>query len=152
MDFSRGKEWWDHYFMVLAKHVSTASRDPSTQSGTVIARPDKTIASVGFNGFPRGCNDDPALYDNREVKYKRIIHSDMNAIINALGPVFGYTLYNFPFIPCNRCAPHIVQAGIKRVVSPGLDTHPERWRVPMSEALDLFEEAGVEFKAYVGPH
>jgi dCMP deaminase len=50
---------WDARFLDLARHVATWSRDPSTQTGAVIVRPNRTIASVGYNGFPRDCNDDP---------------------------------------------------------------------------------------------
>lgn len=158
LDHSRGQEWWDRYFMNIAKLVATASRDPSTQSGAVIARPDdgedgaKRVVSVGYNGFPRGVSDAPELYADRPKKLSRMIHSEMNAILNASETVYGCTLYQYPFIPCDRCCVHVIQAGIKRVVAPGIETLPERWRASMQEALDLFEEAGVEFKAYVGPH
>lgn len=151
--FARGQEWWDHYFMELAKHVATASRDPSTRSGAVIVRPDKTVASLGYNGFPRGIADDPARYADRDVKYSMVIHSEMNAILNHAGErLRGYTLFQYPFIPCDRCCVHVIQAGITRVVAPAMETHPERWRAQMQIALDLFEEAGVEFKSYVGFH
>lgn len=152
LDFSRGQDWWDRYFMGLAKHAATASRDPSTQSGAVIARPDKTISSLGYNGFPRGVPDDPALYADRATKYDLVVHSEMNAIANAGERVHGFTLYQYPFIPCKHCCIHVIQHGIKRVVAPPIDTHPERWRDAMQWSLDLFKVAGVEFKAYVGPH
>jgi deoxycytidylate deaminase len=35
------------------------SKDPSTKVGAVIVRPDLTVASIGYNGFPRGMSDDP---------------------------------------------------------------------------------------------
>ncbi len=127
--------------------AASASRDPSTKCGAVIVRPDKTHASLGFNGFPRGMNDDPALYANREVKLQRTIHAEMNAILNAQGPVHGFTLYVWPYIPCSACAIHVIQAGIKRVVAPPLASHPERWRESMSQSLAFFEEARVTFTA-----
>ena len=49
----------------MAQLVASWSRDPSTQCGAVIVRPDKTVAAVGFNGFPRGADDSPALYPDR---------------------------------------------------------------------------------------
>lgn len=109
-------EKWDRRFLELAQHVSQWSKDSSTQCGSVIARPDRTIASVGYNGFPRGCLDDPGLYRIRPLKYERVIHAEMNAILSANEPVRGCTLYTFPGPICNRCAAHIIQAGIIRVV------------------------------------
>ena len=36
---------WDLRFIELAKLVSTWSKDPSTKVGSVIVRPNKTVAS-----------------------------------------------------------------------------------------------------------
>lgn len=149
---SRGPAWWDNYFMGEAKHVATASRDPSSQCGAVIVRPDKTVASQGFNGFPKGMNDDPALYANRDEKIKRVLHAEENAILFAGERLHGYTIYIQPFLPCAHCALVIIQAGIKRVVAPALATHPERWKDDMARALRYFAECGVECHEHVGPH
>ena len=136
---------WDLRFIELAKHISTWSKDPSTQTGAVIVRPDKTIASVGYNGFPRGTNDDPVLYADREKKYSRIVHCEMNAILSAREPLQGYTLYTYPFASCDRCAAHVIQAGIVSCVAPVIPDHlRERWAKSLDMTEDLFEEAGVE--------
>ena len=112
------QEKWDQRFLELAVTVSTWSKDPSTQLGAVIVRPDRTIASIGYNGFPRGVDDDEARYADREFKYEAIVHGEMNAILAAREPLHGYTLYVWPLPPCSRCAAMIIQTGIKRVVSP----------------------------------
>jgi len=108
---------WDLRFLELAKLVATWSRDPSTQVGAVIVRPDKTICSVGFNGFPKKMLDAEYLYNNRDEKYGRIIHGEMNALLHTNEKVTGYTLYTWPFLPCERCVVHMAQAGITTVVS-----------------------------------
>lgn len=77
----------------------------------------------------------------REAKLDRIIHAEMNAILFLKEPALGYTLYTSPFGPCNRCAVHVIQAGISRVVAPGLP--PERWTESLDLSLKLFTEAGV---------
>ena len=139
-------EKWNYWFLGMAKYVSTASKDPSTKTGGVIVRPDKTIVSVGFNGFPRKIADKLELLENREEKYKRIVHSEMNAILNAHGSVEGCTLYNWPGQSCARCAVHVIQAGIIRVVSPD-SSHTDfgiRWRKEIELAESLFKEAEVE--------
>lgn len=136
---------WDRRFLTLAEHVASWSKDPSTKTGAVIVRPDKTIASVGYNGFPRGCDDSNQIYQDREAKYSRVIHCEMNAILSAREPLQGYTLYTWPFMSCDRCAAHVVQAGIKRCVAPAMPPElAERWAVALERATSLFKEAKVE--------
>jgi len=52
---------WHDRFFAMADLVGSWSKDPSTKVGAVIIRPDRTIASVGYNGFPRGVEGH--LYD-----------------------------------------------------------------------------------------
>lgn len=140
---SRGRDWWDRWYLDLAKQVATASKDPSTKVGAVIVRCNNTIASVGYNGFPRGMSDDPALYDDRPTKYSRIVHAEMNAILNAQGPVENCTLY-CTFMPCDRCAVFVVQAGITRVVAPTpTASELERWGDSLAKTKEIFREAGI---------
>lgn len=108
---------WDIRFLELARHIAQWSKDPSTKCGAVIVRPDRTIVSLGYNGFPRGMSDDPAMYKNREVKYRKVVHAEMNAILTAgTTDLAGCCLYTWPIPPCERCAVHILQTGIVRVV------------------------------------
>ena len=48
---------WDQFFINMAEHVSTKSKDPSTKVGCVIVGPDNEVRSTGFNGFPRGVEE-----------------------------------------------------------------------------------------------
>jgi dCMP deaminase len=136
---------WQARFMALAKEVSTWSKDPSSQVGAVIVRPDRTIASVGFNGFPRGVDDSEHRITNREVKLLYTIHAEMNAILSAKEPLTGYSLFVWPFQPCAHCAASIIQSGIKDVYCPfnaHLDSY-ERWANSFKAALQMFDEAEV---------
>lgn len=108
---------WEGRFLSLAKHVAGWSKDPSTKVGAVIVRQNKTIASVGYNGFPRGFPDDHALYADRGTKYKYVVHAEVNAILTANEPLLGCTIYTWPLPPCAECMKAIVQAGIKRWVA-----------------------------------
>ncbi len=136
---------WDLRFLSLAQTVSRWSKDPSTKVGAVIIRPDKTIASLGFNGFPRGMDDDPSLYLDRNEKYSRVIHGEINAILNAKEPLNGYTLYTYPLCPCDRCAVQVIQSGIKRVVFPKLPEElKERWGTIIEKSKEYFSETGIE--------
>ncbi len=142
------QEKWDKRFLELAEMVAGWSKDPSTQCGNAIVRPDKSIVSVGFNGFPRAIEDTDELLNDRPEKYKRMVHSEMNAILNAQGPVAGFTLYNWPGQCCSRCAVHVIQAGIIRVVSLEIDWDDpfvKRWEEDMKLSEQLFFEAGVEY-------
>lgn len=131
---------WLEHFMQMCKLVSSMSKDPSTKVGSVIVRPDRTIASTGYNGYPRGCNDND--YGNRDRKYQRIIHAEMNAILTAREPLNGYTLFVWPLPPCNRCIPHIIQSGIGKLVLPSIsELHP--WYAPGIEAQAMAAEAGL---------
>ena len=104
MDAAR-LERWDRHFLALAEHVASWSKDPSTQTGAVIVRPDRTIASVGYAGFPRGCDDSDSLYADRNEKYARIVRCEMNAVLSAREPLQGRPA--FPQCPRNWacCAP-----------------------------------------------
>lgn len=140
---------WDSRFLKLAREVASWSKDPSTRVGAVIVRPDRTVASVGFNGFPRKCSDDVELYLDRETKLSRIIHAEMNAILHAKERVDGYTLYVWPPSPspacCDRCAAHVIQAGITRIVHvEGDEIASERWKAALDSSQRMFDEAEVE--------
>lgn len=147
------QEKWDIRFLQLAETVAQWSKDPSTKVGAVIARPDRTVASLGYNGFPRGMRDDPELYADRERKLSRVVHAELNAILNAREPLRGYTLFVWPpgYGPtCDRCAVHVIQSGIARVV--GIrrvdDDFSDRWRISCEEAWGMYEEAGVRVTMY----
>jgi len=133
---------WDQRMLGLASHVASWSKDPSTKVGAVIARPDRTVASIGFNGFPRGVDDAPERYADRPTKYKLVCHAEANAIVSAREPLHGCSIYVAPFPPCAECAKLIIQAGIKRVVAPIADV--ERWRESFETSSLMFAEAGVE--------
>ena len=138
---------WDQRFLELAKLVASWSKDPSTQTGAVIIRPDRTIVSVGYNGFPKGMDDDPSLYANREVKYSRIVHCEMNAVLNAGHSVEGGILYTWPFASCDRCCVHMIQAGIKAFVFPKLPKElEERWAASVAKTKEYIDEANLEWR------
>lgn len=133
---------WDEFYLSMARLVASRSRDPSTKVGAVIVRPDKTIASLGYNGLPRGIADDDRL-DNRDWKLAATVHAEINALLNAREPVRGYTLYVAPLHPCSNCAAQIIQSGIRHVVAEMPVEAPDRWRDNFRIARGLLVEAGV---------
>lgn len=110
---------WDEYFMGLAHLSALRSKDPSTQVGACIVSADKKVVGIGYNGLPRGCDDDdfPWVRDGEflETKYPFVVHAELNAILNSNQDLRGCSLYVSLF-PCNECAKAIIQAGIKRIV------------------------------------
>ena len=135
---------WDFRHLEHAKYISQYSKDPSTKTGAVLVRPDQTIASVGFNGFAKGMSDAKELYDNREIKYSRVIHCEMNALLFCRDPIplIGYTLYTTGPC-CDRCCVHMIQAGIRRFVfaAPTPEQYT-RWNV--ARTMDYFKEVNAE--------
>jgi dCMP deaminase len=137
---------WEYRFLGLAKLIASYSKDPSTQTGAVIVRPDNTICSAGYNGFPKAMPDKLEWYANREEKYSRIIHCEMNALLTARERVDGYTLYTYPFASCDRCAVHMLQAGITRFVFPCIpEDKIDRWADSLARTKQYFTECRVEF-------
>ena len=137
---------WEIRFLEMAKLVSGWSKDPSTKTGAVIVRPNRTVQSVGFNGFPTKMPDSKALYLDRVEKYSRIIHCEINALLFAEGSVKGSTLFTYPFCSCDRCAVQMIQAGIVRFVFPSSPVEAaSRWEGSFQKSKQYFKEARIPF-------
>jgi dCMP deaminase len=130
---------WDVRFLQVARLVSTFSKDPSTQTGAVITDDSNRVISTGFNGFPQCMPDVPENYANREEKYSRIVHCEVNAQIFAHRDLHFCTLYTWPFASCDRCVVQMLQAGITRFVFPE----------PSADALTRWGAAFEKTKAYI---
>tara|TARA_B100000029_G_C17273587_1_gene850745 strand:- start:119 stop:559 length:441 start_codon:yes stop_codon:yes gene_type:complete len=136
---------WDNRFLEMAELVASWSKDPSTKVGAVIVDEDRRVLSLGYNGFPLGLSDDKRL-DNREIKYKMIVHAECNALLFCSEPPVGATIYTYPFMPCPKCAGMIIQTGITRVVS--YKSNNERWSEEFALSRNMFKEAGIELLEY----
>lgn len=140
---------WDEYFLGIAEAVALKSKDESSKIGAVIVGPDHEIRSTGYNGFPRGFNDNDPEKQIRPGKYKYFEHAERNAIYNAArfgAKVKNCTMYcQWP--PCSDCARAIIQAGIKKlVIKHGILTCPKRWHEDMGIAAGMLRECGVKFE------
>lgn len=138
---------WQARFLGLAEHVAQWSKDPNTKVGCVIARPDRTIASVGYNGFPRHVFDTEGRLHDRPVKLAMVVHAEANAVLSAYQRLDDCTAYVHPFPPCSTCAGVLIQAGIVRVVAPApTDAQLERWGESFGYARIMLDEAGVQLR------
>lgn len=110
----------DEYFMGVALLSAQRSKDPSTQVGACIVDTDKKIVGIGYNGFPRWCDDNDFPWwksdnflDNRNTY---AVHSEANAILNAHNTNLRWCTLYVLMVPCNECAKLIIQTGISKVV------------------------------------
>jgi len=109
---------WDLKFLELAALVATWSKDPHIKVGAVVVNTEDTREYyTGYNGFPRGVEDNPEMYLDKKIKHPLTIHAEMNAILNAQRRLEGYTMYTTRF-PCIRCAMATVQSGVTTIVTP----------------------------------
>ena len=140
---------WDRRFMELAALIASWSKDPSTKTGAVIVDPDRRIVGTGYNGFAKGVDDREDRYNDRDTKYKMVVHCERNAMLFAQRSLKGCTLYTWPFMSCAPCAAMVIQAGITRCVAPtapaGIE---ERWRSDLELAKIMFKESGVKLDLF----
>lgn len=110
---------WDDYFMGIAILSAMRSKDPNTQVGACIVNEEKRIVGVGYNGFPKGCEDTEFPWEREgeflETKYPYVCHAELNAILNSIKSLKDCTIYVALF-PCNECSKAIIQSGIKEIV------------------------------------
>lgn len=133
---------WNRRFLELASFISNWSKDPSTKVGAVIVDQNRRIISTGYNGFPIGVSDDFERLENREFKYKAILHAEENAIMFAKRDLSNCSLYVSSLPPCSHCASLIIQSGIKNVYTWDQEI-PDRWIGSISVTEVMFRESGV---------
>lgn len=140
---------WDIRYLKLAEHIGTWSKDPSRQVGAVAIGSKGQVLAQGYNGFPRGILDSKTRYNNRELKYKYVVHAEQNVVYNASYngvSLDGATLYVTGLPVCSECAKGLIQVGIKRVVMMRQKPLPDKWKDSWNLTKDMFIEAGIEWK------
>lgn len=142
---------WDEYFMGIAILSAKRSKDPSTQVGACIVDPCNKVVSIGYNGMPRGVDDDRIPWghgDGLDSKYLYVCHAEFNAILNTRdgSALNGCRIYVTLF-PCNECAKAIIQTGIKEIIYLDDKYHDN---VEEQASRRILEMAGVKFKQYKG--
>mgnify|MGYP000844036969 FL=1 len=143
-------------FLPDAKAAQGRSKDRSTKVGAVVLDDDYNIRGSGYNGVPRGVNDDLDERHERPLKYKFSSHAEENVVAQAARvgvSLKGCTLLLTSLHPCTSCARMIIQAGIKRVLAPlkkdeGRGEYRVDWNEEERLALEMFQEAGVDVYFY----
>ncbi len=137
---------WDEFFMGAAMLCAERSKDPNTQVGACIVNNENRILSVGYNGFPSGCDDDVFPWersgDEYDTKYLYVCHAELNAILNCRGRSLEGSRIYVALFPCNECAKAIIQSGIKEVIY----LSDKYAQTPSTRASKrMFDAAGVKY-------
>jgi dCMP deaminase len=135
--------------MDVARLVSERSKDRSTKIGSVLVGPDREIRSTGYNGFPRGVNDDVDARHERPAKYMVTEHAERNCLYNAARAGIctnGCVMYVSGMLPCSDCARAIIQCGITDVYVESMECTNKGmdWNEHARVAQEMLMEAGVK--------
>lgn len=138
---------WDKRFIDQAKYVAEWSKDKNTKTGAVIVDDENTELVMGYNGFPRGADDDTdqRRYE-RPHKYFWTEHAERNAIYKAarLGISLKGTKMYCTYFPCADCSRAIIQAGITTLYTEKPDLNHHKWGESWIEAIIMLKECGVK--------
>lgn len=132
--------------MQMAADIAASSKDRSRKVGCVIVSPQCDVRATGYNGFPRGVNEDVHERHDQQVKYLFTEHAERNAIYAAarLGTALADCTIYVPWYPCADCARAIIQAGLKRMVCYAPDFSDPKWGDGFVVAKTMLEESGVQ--------
>ena len=137
---------WDHKFIGLSKHIAQWSKDTNRKNGAIVVDSDNIVLSMGYNGFPRGCDDSISERYDRPDKYFYTEHAERNSIYHAARhgvSLKGCSMYVTMF-PCSDCARAIIQSGIKKLITPKPDLSSQIWGKHFEISLEMLREANVE--------
>lgn len=133
-------------FLGIAKAVAALSKDPSTKVGAIALNDDGIVLAVGYNGFPRGVDDNPVRYLNRVVKLKFVSHAEQNLVAQAAyagHSLKGSTVVLSGLYPCSACTKSMIQAGVKRIITPP-SVPSSSWFEDAEISKVMLTEAGLE--------
>ena len=147
-DKLRRLKWHDRY-LELAQQIASWSKDPSSKIGAIAVGSKGQVLAQGYNGFPRGIEDSEIRFENKELKYKYVVHAEMNLIYNASYngvSLDGSTVYVTGLPVCSECAKGLIQVGVREVIMPIQEDTPDKWVQSFKLSKELFEEAGVHWQ------
>lgn len=143
------KSEWNQRYLSLAYEVSKWSKDPSRKIGAIAVGNKGQVLAQGYNGFPRGIRHTDERLKNRELKYKYVVHAEMNLIYNAGYngvSLDGSTVYVTGLPVCAECAKGLIQVGVRQVIMPVQEDTPDTWKDSFEFTKQLFKEAGVAWQ------
>lgn len=139
---------WDETFMLMAHLIAKRSKDPVTQNGAVIVNDRNVVVGMGYNGWPRGIDNDALPWGkvgkHSETKYAYVVHAEENAVYNTSLLPRNTRIYVTLF-PCGECAKTLIQSGITEIVYDDDKYHDDELWVASRK---MFELAGVKMRQY----
>ena len=131
----------DVAYLQMARTLSSLSVAVRRKVGCLIVK-DTQIISEGYNGTPRGFDNNCEYVDHVDHMYTKpeVLHAESNAITKlarSTNSSDGATLY-VTCSPCFDCAKLIIQSGITRVVYKDLYANKD-----CTEALVLLKKANL---------
>jgi len=139
--------------MELAKQIGGWSKDRSRGVGCVVVGPNNELRATGFNGFPRGVDDEVGSRHERPAKYKWTEHAERNAIYNAARvgiPLEGCRMY-LPWYPCMDCARAVIQTGISELICMEPNPNDTMWAEDFADVPQMLSEGGVRVRWWKDP-
>ena len=133
------------YFNLAKFQSELFSKDPNKKvCALFIASETFQIISTGYNGIPRGINENEERW-KRPEKYKYVVHAEVNGIYNS--SLNGVSLKNslciVTLFPCTECSKALIQVGIKSVYTIKPDFFHIRWGDDFKHSYKLLEEANI---------
>ena len=139
---------WDKRWLEKAQQFADWSKDKSHKVGCVIIDKDNRLVTQGYNGFPKGIDDNIEERHTRPLKYDYTEHAERNAIYNAarIGvSIKNCTLYTQLF-PCVDCTRGIIQTGITTLVTHKPDYTHHKYGEQWKRSMEMLKESGVEIR------
>jgi dCMP deaminase len=145
------RETWDARWLDEAAKRGSWSKDRSRKVGAIIVKDDTDVVA-GWNGFPRGIDDEVEERHQRPAKYLWSEHSERNAIYNAarMGRATdGCRIYQTMY-PCAHCARALIQSGIVEVITYEPDWNDLTYAEEFAVTKEMLAEAGVHVRFVEG--
>lgn len=149
------KNKWSKRWLRLAHEVSTWSKD-QVKVGAVIFDQNRNPRGFGYNGMPRGLDDQNPDRLVKPLKNWYFEHAERNVIyacsrngISCDGCTIAVTHW-----PCADCTRAIIQSGITHVIVDQACLDPniyfyQKWQDQIQESKIMLAEAGVSAQTIV---
>lgn len=134
-------------YLSMTDKVSKSSKDPSTKVGALFLNKNNTPISFGYNGMPRGLDDNNEVRNQRPEKYLWYEHAERNAIYNVAREILeGHMMFSTHYFNMES-ARAVVSSGIKKVVildDSGIKILTDEETKMRERVKQLLSETGVE--------
>jgi dCMP deaminase len=148
----------DKVFLRLAYgYANSHSPDPSTKNGAIIVDSLGETITFAVNRFPPGIAETPKRLNDRQTKYKLVVHAEAGAILSAVyhGKMIRNSTLYCPFYSCGECAKSIIASrGIKRIVGHAqmmsLASGHDAWTNTITDGWKMLDEAGIQCYLFDG--